>query len=94
MSAFLKNRPVKVLGGTFVYLSEVHFPRMTPYSPPPHPALTHYIRVYSILIHTGKGGGGGELTRENVRVPVLHKAGLKYQHDLLYLQSLNSIEHQ
>ncbi len=32
-SAFLKNWPVKVLGGTDVYLSEAHFPPMTPYSP-------------------------------------------------------------
>jgi hypothetical protein len=30
--------------------------------PPPTPALTHCIRVYIVLIHTGKGGG--ELTRE------------------------------
>jgi hypothetical protein len=31
--------------------------------------LTHCIRVYSILIHTGKGGRGerGELTRDKVR---------------------------
>ncbi len=35
--------------------------------PPPHP-FTHCIRVFSILIHIGKGGGGGaELTREKVR---------------------------
>ncbi len=27
----------------------------------PYPLLTHCIRVYSMLIHTGKGGGGGEL---------------------------------
>jgi hypothetical protein len=46
--------------------------------------------VYSILIHTGKGGGG-ELTR--VKITALRKAGRKYQHDRLYLQSINSIKH-
>ncbi len=43
------------------------------------PLLTHCIRVYSILIHTGKGGGGEELTREKVREAIVHKAGRKYQ---------------
>jgi hypothetical protein len=32
--------------------------------------LTHCIRVYSILIHTGKWGGGGELTRDKVFPPL------------------------
>ncbi len=37
---------------------------------------------YTVLIHTGKvGKGGGELTREKVRGPILHKNGRKYQHD-------------
>ncbi len=46
---------------------------MTPYSPPP----THCIRVYSILIHTGKGGRGEEVTREKVRGAIVYKAGSK-----------------
>jgi hypothetical protein len=37
------------------YLSEAPSPPITPYSVP----LTHCVRVYSILIHTGSGGGGG-----------------------------------
>jgi hypothetical protein len=39
--------------------------------------LTHciYIRVYSILIYTGKGGESG--TREKVRGAIVHKAGSK-----------------
>jgi hypothetical protein len=43
----------------------------------------HCICVYSILIHTERGGGGGELTREKVRGAMLHKAGAgrKDQHD-------------
>jgi hypothetical protein len=51
-----------------VYLSEAK-------NPIP-PALTHCIRVivYSILIHTGKGGRQGELTREKATV---HKMGRK-----------------
>ncbi len=36
------------------YLSKAPSPPMTSYSP----LLTHCIRVYSILIHTGKGGEG------------------------------------
>jgi hypothetical protein len=44
--------------------------------PPPH---THtQIRVYSILIHTGKGGQEGELTTAKVRGAMLHKAGRKF----------------
>jgi hypothetical protein len=49
--------------------------------------------LYSIIIHTGKGGKGGELAREEVRRATVHKAGGKYQHDGLYLPSINSIEH-
>ncbi len=41
-----------------------------------------------------EGGRGGELTREKVRGTMVHKAGRRYQHDWLYLQSINSIKHQ
>jgi hypothetical protein len=34
-----------------------------------------------------EGGRGRELTRE-VRGAIVHKAGRKYQHDRLYLQSI------
>ncbi len=54
----------------------------------PIPPLTHWRCTYS---HTD---GGGELTREKVRGAIVHKAGQKYQHDWLYLQSISSIEHQ
>jgi hypothetical protein len=37
-----------------IYLSEAQ-------NPIPPPPLLHCKRVYSILIHTGKGEGGGEL---------------------------------
>jgi hypothetical protein len=37
--------------------------------------------------------GRGELTREKVRGALVHKAGLKYQHDGLRLQSINSSKH-
>jgi hypothetical protein len=46
------------------------------------------------LFIQGGGGRGGELTREKSRGAMLHKAGRKYQHDGLYLQSINSIKHQ
>jgi hypothetical protein len=60
MSAFLKNLPVKILGGTGVYLSEAHYPLMTPYPHRPLHTVYEYVCtvLYSILIHTGKGGGG------------------------------------
>ncbi len=33
---------------------------------------------YTVLLHTGKGGGGeGELTREKVRGAIAHKTGTK-----------------
>jgi len=52
-----------------VYLSEAQNPI---------PPLTYCIRVYSILIHTGKGGRGEERgTREKVRGATVHKAGSK-----------------
>ncbi len=77
------------------YLSEAPSPPMTSYSPPP---LLHNVHVYtSILIHTVKaagGGGGRELTREKVRGEIVHKAGREYQHDWLYLQTVNSIKRQ
>jgi hypothetical protein len=41
--------------GAGVYLSEAHNPISPPY--------THCIRVNGILIHTGKGEGGGELNQ-------------------------------
>ncbi len=57
------------------YLSEVPSPPMTPYYPP----FTLYTCIlYSILIHTGRGGGGvGELTRGKVRGEIVHQAGRK-----------------
>ncbi len=66
--------------------------RLPSYDPKllPPPPSAHCIRVYSILIHTGKGGGG-ELTREMVWEAIVQKAGRKLQHDWLYLQSINFI---
>ncbi len=61
-------------------------PLLWPHTPP----LSHCIRVYGIH----REGVGGELTREKVRVAIVYKAGRKYQHDWLYLQSVNSIKHQ
>jgi hypothetical protein len=56
-----------------VYLSEAQNP-----IPPPH---THCVRVYSILIHTGKGRGGRvELERRGERQQFT-KLGRKYHHD-------------
>ncbi len=50
-----------------VYLSEAQ-------SPITSPPFTRCIRVYSTLIHTGRGG---ELTRKKVRGATVYKAGSK-----------------
>jgi hypothetical protein len=52
---YLKKLTYKGTLRQVFYLSEVPSPPMTPYTPPA-PTLTHCTRVYSILIHTGKGG--------------------------------------
>ncbi len=59
-----------------VYLSEAPSPPTISYTLPP--PLTHCkrVRVYCILIHTGKGGGKRR-TREKVRGATVHKAGSK-----------------
>ncbi len=49
------------------------------YGPPLHTVYVYSI-PYIILIHIGKVWRG-ELTREKVRGAIVHKAGLKYQHD-------------
>ncbi len=54
------------------------------------PPLTHCIRVY---LFTQGRGGGESWTREKVKGATVHKAGSKYQHDWLYLQSINSNKH-
>ncbi len=62
----------------YVYLSEAPFPPMTPYPPPPH--FTHCIRVYCILIHTGRRGGvGGRVEPERrLEEQRLTKLGRQY----------------
>jgi hypothetical protein len=60
-------------------------------TPPPPPLQPHTVSV-SILREMDRGGGrGGQ--REG-RGATVHKRGRKYQHDRLYLQSINSIKHQ
>ncbi len=55
--------------------------------------ITHCISVYSILTHTGKEGGGEELNQREGKREQFTKLGRKYQHDWLYLQSINSDKH-
>jgi hypothetical protein len=78
---FLKNWPVKGFGGRCLSV-------LGPRSPVTHCINTVYIPV---LAHTGKEGGS---TSEKVKRPLVHKKSRKYQHDWLYLQSINSIKHQ
>jgi hypothetical protein len=51
--------------------------RPKPHTPAP---LTHFILVYSILIHIGKGGGRIQPERR-LEVQQITKLGRKYQHD-------------
>jgi hypothetical protein len=62
----------------------------TPYAlPPPY---TQCIRVYSVPFHTGKGRGGAEPERR-LEGQQFTKLRRKYQHDLLYRQSINFDKH-
>ncbi len=50
---------------------------------------------YTLYEYTpGWRGGGGRWTSEKFRGALVHKSGRKYQHNWLYLQSINSIRHQ
>jgi hypothetical protein len=58
-----------------------------------HPSpLTHCTGVYSILLHTGKEGGGVEPERRGEGQQYT-KLGRKYQHESLYLQSITPEKH-
>jgi hypothetical protein len=65
-----------------------------PHTPAPPPLQTVYVNtVYQgILIHTGRGGGGDE-TERRLEGQQLTKLGQNYQHDWLYLESINSDKH-
>ncbi len=82
MSAFLKNWPVKVLGGMCL---SVWGPRI----PLPRPPVTHcmnYEYMYPCTYSYREGGRGRRWTSEKVTEAIVHKRGRKYQHDWLYLQ--------
>ncbi len=63
----------------------------TPYPPPLYTLYT--CTVYSILIHRGKGGRGRVEPERRLERLQFTKLGRKFQHDWLYLQSLNSDKH-
>jgi hypothetical protein len=54
-----------------VYLSEAQ-------NPMPPPPLTHCINVFSILLHTGKGGGGRVEPERRLEGQQFTKLGRKY----------------
>ncbi len=59
--------------------------------PPPSRNIPYCIINTPVLNHTGWGEGW---TSEKIRGALVHKRGQKYQHDWLYLQSINSITPQ
>ncbi len=83
-----KNLPGKGLAAG-VYLSEAPSPPMTSY---PH---LHTVYVYTcILINTGKGEEGGRDEPERrLEGQLFTKLGRNYQHDWMYLQSINCDNH-
>ncbi len=87
---YLKNWPVKGLCcRCFVCLRPP--PLLWPHSPP----LTHCtVYLYLTQCTYSHRVRGGELTREKIRGAMLHKAGRKYQHDWLHLQSIDFIKHK
>ncbi len=69
-----------------VYLSEAQ-------NPIPPPLLTH-CNVYTVTYSHMEAERGGELNqREGLESQQFTKLGRKYQHDCLYLQSINSNKH-
>ncbi len=54
-------------------------------------SLSYCIKYKCTYSHGEEGGGGW--TREKVRGQQFTKLGRKYQHDWLYLQSINSDKH-
>jgi hypothetical protein len=85
-----KSLPVKgALRQVFVCLR--------PRTPSPPPPLTNYtVYVYTVClfsVHTGWGVGGRVEPEGRLVGQQFTKLGRKYQHDWLYLQSINSAKH-
>ncbi len=60
----------------------------------PHTPPSPYT-LYTCVQYSYTHMEGGELTREKARgTAIVHGAGRKFQHDFLYLQSINSIKYQ
>jgi hypothetical protein len=57
-----------------------------------NPTATHCL--YLLYVYIGKSGGRGGGGQREGRGATVHMRGRKYQHDWLYLQSINSIKHQ
>ncbi len=70
------------------YLSEVPSP-LWPHPPPPYILYTCMLCTYS---HR-EGGRGGDEPERRLEGQQFTKLGRKYQHDWLYLQSINSDKH-
>ncbi len=64
-----------------------------PQTSPPYTLLCIFIYSTSIFLHTGKGEGGRVEPERRLEGQQLTKLIRKYQHDWLYLQSINSDKH-
>ncbi len=62
------------------------------HNPIPPPLLLDTVYVYTVYLFTQEGGGGVEPERR-LEGQQFTNLGRKYQHDWLYLQSINSDKH-
>jgi hypothetical protein len=90
MSSSKKFTRKGILRQVFICLGSP--PLLWPHTPPPLHTVSVYT-LYSILNHTGNGGRGESEPEKRLEGQQFAKLGRKYQHDWLYIQSINSNKH-
>ncbi len=66
----------------------------SPHNPIPSPTPVKHCMNRYLCTYSHRAGGGGYVTVEKVGGALVHKRGRQYQHEWLYLRSINSIKHQ